>query len=227
MTSVAIVEDHVILAEAIAAELRLRSYRVEILALDEPIPAQAQAADVDVVLLDLELGAGRLSGIDLIEPLVDLGLPTIILTGVTRRMVIAEAVLRGAAGVLSKQLGFGELLDAIEACIRGDMVAPEPAERVRLINELLVQRRDLERSRRPFDLLTAREREVLVALTTGQSPAEMSVSQFVSISTVRSHVKSIMRKLGVSSQIKAIALAREVGWPDQMQHRFGDDGSAG
>jgi DNA-binding NarL/FixJ family response regulator len=64
----------------------------------------------------------------------------------------------------------------------------------------------------PFAVLTEREQFVLAELIEGHCAEEIASDAVVSISTVRSHIKSILQKLGVSSQLAAVALARRAGW---------------
>jgi two-component system nitrate/nitrite response regulator NarL len=64
----------------------------------------------------------------------------------------------------------------------------------------------------PFEQLTVREHEVLLALTLGHSAEEIAEAHYVSITTVRSHIRSILTKLGVNSQLAAVALAVRAGW---------------
>ena len=59
--------------------------------------------------------------------------------------------------------------------------------------------------------LTSSERRVLFYLTTGTSPADIALELVVSLATVRSHIRSILRKLGVRSQLAAVALANGSG----------------
>jgi DNA-binding CsgD family transcriptional regulator len=59
--------------------------------------------------------------------------------------------------------------------------------------------------------LTSSERRVLFYLTTGTSPRDIAVDLVVSLTTVRSHIRSILRKLGVRSQLAAVALANGCG----------------
>jgi len=66
-----------------------------------------------------------------------------------------------------------------------------------------------------FAILTERERHVLAELMEGHCAEEIAVAACVSISTVRSQIKSILQKLGVSSQLAAVALARRAGWPTE------------
>jgi two-component system, NarL family, nitrate/nitrite response regulator NarL len=63
-----------------------------------------------------------------------------------------------------------------------------------------------------FAILTEREQVVLAELMEGHCAEEIANSAFVSISTVRSQIKAILQKLGVNSQLAAVALARRVGW---------------
>lgn len=63
-----------------------------------------------------------------------------------------------------------------------------------------------------FAILTEREQHVLAELMDGHCAEEIANASFVSISTVRSQIKAILQKLGVNSQLAAVALARRLGW---------------
>jgi two-component system, NarL family, nitrate/nitrite response regulator NarL len=63
-----------------------------------------------------------------------------------------------------------------------------------------------------FENLTEREQVVLSELMEGHCAEEIATAAFVSISTVRSQIKAILNKLGVNSQLAAVALARRAGW---------------
>ena len=65
---------------------------------------------------------------------------------------------------------------------------------------------------RLFATLTEREEVVLAELLEGHCAEEIAKAAFVSISTIRSQIKSILQKLGVNSQLAAVALARRAGW---------------
>jgi len=64
----------------------------------------------------------------------------------------------------------------------------------------------------PFEFLTPREREVLGEIIRGRSAEVIANESWVAVSTVRSQIKAILQKLGVSSQVAAVAYAREAGW---------------
>ena len=63
-----------------------------------------------------------------------------------------------------------------------------------------------------FATLTDREKVVLAELIEGHCAEDIAKGAFVSISTVRSQIKSILQKLGVNSQLAAVAMARRAGW---------------
>ena len=63
-----------------------------------------------------------------------------------------------------------------------------------------------------FDRLTPREEEVLSALMRGAKARDICTQSYVSMPTVRSQIRSILTKLGVTSQLAAVALAYQSGW---------------
>jgi DNA-binding NarL/FixJ family response regulator len=83
-------------------------------------------------------------------------------------------------------------------------------ERQRLIR-LHYAEVDRRRTRRAgLDQLTSRERQVLADLAAGKRAATIAEESVVSLATVRAQIRSILAKLGVSSQLEAVALLREI-----------------
>ncbi len=77
----------------------------------------------------------------------------------------------------------------------------------------LCQHRDEQRKRLdPFAQLTRREAEVLGELVAGNSVTDIATTFTVSVTTVRSHVRAVLTKLGVRSQLAAVGMARDRGW---------------
>jgi len=72
----------------------------------------------------------------------------------------------------------------------------------------------------PFAVLTEREQTVLAELMEGRCAEEIARAAFVSISTVRSQIKAILQKLGVNSQLAAVALARRADWSLDWAPRY-------
>lgn len=202
-----IVEDHSLVASGLKLGLEAESYEVETTDGASGLPD----GDFDLVLLDLNLGEGR-SGLDLLPMLAEA--TVVVLTGETDTGVLAAAYDKGAVAVLDKTTPFPKLIRQLQAVESGDTTETDQRR-----HEIMGRRRteDAERRRRlaPFDDLTHRERAVLAMLVDGMQAAEIADASFVSISTVRSQIRSILAKLGVSSQLTAVAMAAKAGWsPD-------------
>ncbi len=86
------------------------------------------------------------------------------------------------------------------------------ARRYELIQNWQRQRNDNQDMRTKLDRLTPREEEVLAALSEGKRVRDIASESYVSEATVRTQVKSVLAKLGVTSQIAAVAFARELDW---------------
>ena len=86
-----------------------------------------------------------------------------------------------------------------------------------MIDELRIERAGLRKALTPFEQLTMREREVLAALVDGLSAEEIAETQYVALTTVRSQIRSVLQKLGVRSQLAAVAHANRVGWKPERR----------
>jgi DNA-binding NarL/FixJ family response regulator len=118
----------------------------------------------------------------------------------------------GAAALVDRTAPFDELFRTINRLLRKG----SPGHSVRATSACLALSSTAESSPdsllEPFAVLTEREQFILAELIEGHCAVEIASAAFVSISTVRSHIKSILQKLGVSSQLAAVALARRAGW---------------
>ena len=164
-----------------------------------------------LVLLDLDLGSMG-SGLDLIRPLTEAGARVVMVTGVSDRARLGACIEAGAVGVVSKAAEFSVLIDTVHRAIQGVPLLSDD-ERQALLQEARRRRRADRDRLAPFDALSPREREVLVHLLAGESAETIAEKTYVSLATVRSHIRAILLKLGVNSQIAAVALARNAGWP--------------
>ena len=210
---VLIVEDHELLAQSLAFALRADGFEVhQSAALDaESILGAARETEAEVVLLDLDIGGELGSSTSLIKPLQQSGARVVMLTAITDRVRLAECVEAGATGIVSKSESFDRLIDAVkEAITVGSLLSP--AQRDELLAELRRQRADERKRMQAFSQLTAREQEVLGALMDGRSAEQIATDAVVSLATVRSQIRAILMKLGVHSQLGAVALARKAGW---------------
>jgi two-component system nitrate/nitrite response regulator NarL len=133
----------------------------------------------------------------------------------------------GSSALIDGGEPFDELFHTIIRLLRGGSLE----QQARRSPFSLAQTQAVEKPRDPqlskFAVLTERERVVLAELMEGHCAEEIATSSFVSISTVRSQIKSILLKLGVNSQLAAVALARRVGWSLECQtgNAFNGDSS--
>jgi len=209
-----LVDDHQLLAETLLVSLTQAGLTASVApcgSFDEVLAA-ATAVRPTLVVLDLDLqGAGY--GYDLIGPLRELSAEVLVLTGTVDRMELARCLEAGALGIASKAQGFGSVLDHIRRAAAGESVSPI-TERTQLLADLAAHRRATEQRLAPFEALSARERDVLRQIVAGKQAAAIAKDSYVSLATVRTQIRSILLKLDATSQVAAVALAREGGWFD-------------
>jgi two-component system nitrate/nitrite response regulator NarL len=215
-TRVALVEDHALLSEALRVSLNLKGFD----AVSIPVApngggrgallSSVLSARPRVVLVDLDLGPAG-DGAALIHPLTLAGARVVVLTACQDQVRWGACLARGALAVMTKSAPLQAIADVIERADQGLPVIPR-MERERLVR--LWQERDTsdDERRRRLARLTPREAHVLGQLAHGKRVREVADDAFVSEATVRTQVKSILAKLGVSSQLAAVAMARDVGW---------------
>lgn len=218
MASILLVDDHVVIARALADSLTAAGYSPV-----EYVPAESLDVESvleigrrlrpDLALVDLNLGGGR-SGIPLIGPLAGLGTKVVAFTASDDPLDKARSLEAGAIAFLHKATALDELLSTVERVLSGEELI-SPNERDELLTVLRTLRAAGDERLARLARLTPREQGVLKALMAGKSAAEIGEESYVSVKTVRTHIEAIHRKLGVRSQLAAVALATEMGWrPD-------------
>jgi DNA-binding NarL/FixJ family response regulator len=221
---VLIVDDHVVLAQGLASELEAHGFFVARTDADPPaeMPTLLREVRPDVVLLDLWLGDSVGSGLGLIGPINASGARIVILTASDDSDLLAACVEAGAFDLASKTEPFASILDKVLRAKEG-IHGLSPGTREQLLTGLRLSRAaDTERLA-PFERLTPREAAVLKRLIEGLSAQEIASSIPVSLATVRTQIRAILNKLGVNTQLGAVALARRSGWPDAPKtgnHQF-------
>ncbi len=210
-TRILLVEDHQIIQQALRMGLEGLGFHVQAcagLSVDEVVGA-AQSTGADVVLLDFYLEAG--DSLPMIHPLVAGGKLVVMLTGMEDPVLLGRCLAAGASGIVQKAQPLDDLVRAVVDLTNGHAIV-RPADR----DAMVAASRDAaaaEASRNAlFETLTSRERQVLAGLIRGKSAEQIANEEYVSLATVRSHIRSILAKLVVKSQLAAVALAREAGW---------------
>lgn len=121
----------------------------------------------------------------------------------------AEAARLGVEGWISKEAGVDDLAAMVRAAADGH--AWYPPEQLAAALDRLRAEAGRRRAGDPLGVLTDREREILAAMTAGESTTTLADRLHVSAHTVRTHVGSIYQKLGVHSRLEAVAAARAAG----------------
>lgn len=212
---VLIVDDHKLVGSSLALALATRGLHAHECAVTAT-SAILHAADDHprgLVLLDLELGVGEkgepIDELELVAGFRARGWSVLVVTAATDERRIAAAIAVGAMGYVPKSARLPELLDAVCAAAAGrQLLTPEARARWLEIDRRsqAAVRQDRVRLRR----LTAREREVLAYLAAGERAAVIAEQLHVSLTTVRTQIRSILTKLDVNSQLEAVALLRRV-----------------
>jgi NarL family two-component system response regulator LiaR len=162
---------------------------------------KCEAALPDVILMDLimpELGGVAATRM-ILERWPEIRI--LALTSFQEKDLVQEALQAGATGYMLKNVSGAELADAIRSTYAGKPTLAKEAV------ESLIEAEAAEPT--PGNDLTRRELEVLSLLVKGLSNPEIAGRLSISRATVKSHVSSILSKLGVSNRAEAIALAIE------------------
>ncbi len=173
--------------------------------------AQARAVletdlELDVAAVDLDLpdgfGADLLAHLRRTRPRT----PALVLSAHSQPGRLAEAIDAGAAGVMHKSAPLPDILDAIRGLHAGERLLSEQEilEAARLARWVRTEGRD---ARRVIGQLTPRELDVLQALAEGFSDKEISERLHIGTGTVRTHLTSVLAKLGVRSRLQALVFA--------------------
>ena len=172
--------------------------------------ALAERRSPDVILMDIRMPV--LDGVEATRRLVSAGSPAriLVLTTFDLDEFVHAAIRAGASGFLLKDVTPAKLLEAIRVVAAGDaLLAPSVTRRLlaRFANTLPQQ----DHSSAALAALTARETEVLRLLAGGLSNAEIAAELVVSEATVKTHISSLLRKLGLRDRVQAVILAYETG----------------
>lgn len=186
-----------LLAEALAPGLLLRGWLPRVVDQDAP---DAVGADLPVVLC--EDNTGQLPGATARVPALTAGTGrglVVVVAGRAALAAVTRAVAAGATAVSADQPYRSLLLDVHEALAAGHDTREHH-------QRLLADLRERAEEANRFATLTARERAVLVAIATGMNAEAIAASRPVGLATVRSQIAAVLRKLGVASQVSAVAL---------------------
>lgn len=204
---VLLVDDHDLFRRGLRSLLEEQGCKVADVASGDAAIALCRSLRPDVVVMDMNMpgmsGVEATSRITTEHPRV----AVLMLTVAADDESVLEAVRAGACGYLLKDARLPEILAAVRAAAAGESVF---ASRVAGVLVSSVRRS----SRRPATErsdLTDRERDVLALLAEGHDNAEIAARLYVSASTVKNHVSSVLEKLGLENRVQAAAFAIRSG----------------
>lgn len=174
----------------------------------ESFLAKIPTLPADVVLMDI--GLPGMSGIDGIVKAKKIRpeLNILMLTVYEDSQTVFKALCAGACGYLVKKTPPARLLEAIKDANDGG--APMSSLIARQVIDVFKQTQGKQNEEKDTEL-SAREKEVLTSLSDGNNYQEIAGRLFISVDTVRHHIKNIYRKLHVHSQSEAVAKAIRKG----------------
>ncbi|MFM9274999.1 response regulator [Pseudarthrobacter sp. NKDBFgelt] len=159
--------------------------------------------DIRMPLMDGIEATRRLAGPEVTDPL-----PIVVITTFDLDEYVHGALKAGARGFLLKDAGPALLTQAIHAAADGDALIA-PSVTVRLLAAFA--RSQKGPSAQPIEPLTSREEQVLLPVAQGRTNSEIAADLHISPSTVKTHLASLMRKLGARNRVELAMWAHETG----------------
>ena len=164
--------------------------------------------DIQMPVLDGVAATRQLAGPEVEDPVA-----VVVITTFDLDEYVHDALRAGATGFLLKDAGPELLGEAVRAAARGDSLI-SPSITRRLLATFAGSHRPA-RAAQPVDPLTDREEEVLLTIARGRTNAEIAEELHVSLSTVKTHIASLMAKLGARNRVEVAMWAYETGRADE------------
>jgi FixJ family two-component response regulator len=198
--TVFVVEDEPAVREAIDSLLRSAGLRVRLFPSAKELLAELRPDDAGCLVLDVRLPGA--SGLELQQELLkeDIHIPTIFLTGHGDIRMSVQAIKAGAVEFLTKPFNDRDLLDTIHQSIEKDRIDRKGRE-------------ELSHTRRLFEQLTARERQIMQFVVSGLLNKQIAGEIGLSEITVKIHRGHVMRKMGAHSLADLTRIAEQLAQP--------------
>ncbi|MGH3776579.1 MAG: LuxR C-terminal-related transcriptional regulator [Pseudonocardiaceae bacterium] len=210
---VLLIDSHAMLTDALTVQL---STADDLWVVGSCIPDDPRLTDIvrtvrpDVITTDIGTAAAATGG--MVRELRAAWPPAhlVVLTGSHDTAHAVAAARAGAAAWVSKECSLDHLLAVLRAVPLGHAFYP-PRQLGVVLRELLDDARRARDYSARLDVLSDREHEVLLRMVDGKPVSQIAAESVVSTNTVRTHVRSILTKLGVRSRLEAVSVARAAG----------------
>ncbi len=202
-----IIDDHALFRNGLVSLLESRNISAVAAASPEQGLVEISSLDLDIILLDLRMP--QMSGLEVLKALKgqDVKTPVVMLTTSTEENDLRDCLKHGAQGYLLKDMDPDELVDALNEVVSGSIVVAQDMTYVLA----KVLKNELTDSESSFDVLTNREKEVACQVASGHSNKVIARELGISDGTVKLHVKSILKKLSLSSRVEVAVMVTEKG----------------
>ncbi len=202
-----IIDDHALFRNGLISLLESRKISARAAASPEQGLEEIPTLILDIILLDLRMPS--MSGIEVLKILKDRNekTPIIMLTTSTEERDLRDCLKYGAQAYLLKDMDPDELVDALNEVAKGSIVVAQDMTHVLA----KVLKNELTDDGATFDSLTNREKEVACQVARGYSNKVIARELGISDGTVKLHVKSILKKLSLSSRVEVAVMVTEKG----------------
>lgn len=202
-----IIDDHILFRNGLISLLEYRNIVAKAATSPEQGLSEIPNLLIDVILLDLRMP--NMSGIEVLKALKQQGeqTPIVMLTTSTEESDLRDCLKYGAQGYLLKDMNPDELVQALNEITTGAIVIAQDMT-PKLAKAL---HSELTNNTPSFDLLTAREKQVACQIAGGHSNKVIARELGISDGTVKLHVKSMLKKLSLSSRVEVAVMVTEQG----------------
>ena len=203
-----IIDDHALFRNGLIALLESRDISASAASSPEQGLTEIPSLSVDIILLDLRMP--QMSGLEVLKTLKadNITTPVVMLTTSTEENDLRDCLKNGAQGYLLKDMDPDELVNALSEAMSGSIVVAQ--DMTHILAKVL--RNELTDNEPSFDSLTNREKEVACQVSSGYSNKVIARELGISDGTVKLHVKSILKKLSLSSRVEVAVMVTQKGY---------------
>lgn len=214
---VLVADDHELVTDALRKYLKRIDPDVEVFgatSFDEAVDKAQRLEDLSLIILDLYFpNMPGLEGIAILRRHCP-DVPIVMISGIADRREMIDALDRGAAGFIPKDLPSTTIVKALELVLAGERFIPS-----RIVSDLSLMARDPGHRRKmahaagsQLNELTVRQHEVLSLLFEGKSNKEIARQIGIKEVTAAFHLRGVFKKLGASNRTQAVTTAIRLGW---------------